>query len=135
VKFLVSIDNSRTPTIKSVEKALDILEQLARERTMTSLKSLSKNVRLNQSTVFRILRTLEQRGYVEQDASTKQYGLGMKVIELGSSLLEEMEIYTQALPFMQKIRDECNETVALGILKEDEVFILASATASRPDSL
>ena len=135
VKSLTNSVKSKVTTIRSVEKALDIIEWLAHERTMVSLKSLSKSVGLNQSTVFRILKTLEQRGYVEQDTSTKQYGLGMKVIELGSSLLEEMEVYTQALPFMQKIRDECNETVALGILKEKEVFILASAAASRPDSL
>lgn len=129
------INDTKATTIKSVEKALDILECLAHERVSVNLKVLSERVGLNQSTVFRILKTLELRGYVEQDKTSKQYGLGMRIVELCSSLLSEMEVYTQVLPFMQKISDACDETVSLGVLKENEVFILASIPVTRADRI
>lgn len=121
--------------LKSINRCLDIIEALAEERRGISLKQLALKVKMNQSTVFRVLNTLLQRGYVEQDPTTRQYSLGIKILELGSSLLEEMELYTQILPFMGRLREECDETVALGILRDGGVFILASVSGSLPDSV
>lgn len=110
----------------STLKALDVLEYLASVGEATGVTEVSRQVGLDKSTTYRILVTLEHRGYVAQDELTRKYRLGFKFLELYQSASGPMELKKVAGPVLDKLVRDCNETSHLGILDKGEVFYLES---------
>ncbi|NLG85176.1 MAG: IclR family transcriptional regulator [Firmicutes bacterium] len=111
-------------TVQSVERSLAILEAMAREGEPMSLKDISAEVELTPSTVHRLLATLMSRGFVRQDPSTGHYFLGLKALEIGTSLLTALEIRSIARPFLWRLVEECGETANLAVLDGLEVVYI-----------
>src|SRR3989442_12312993 len=63
--------------IQSVSHALDVLEQFAGDAEELGVTELSKRLRLHKNNVFRLLATLESRGYIEQNRATEHYRLAV----------------------------------------------------------
>lgn len=100
--------------MKSLNKARDILCLVAQEPGI-GLSRLARTLELPKSTVYRIVRALESAGLLTQSGDG-QYSLGGLVYELasGSTRTGLIEI---ARPAMVRLRDACNETVALHVLQ------------------
>jgi DNA-binding IclR family transcriptional regulator len=73
------------------------------------------------STVAGIVHTLDLNGYLDQNQQNRKYRLGIKLVERGSMLLSQLDLRHIALPFLEKLRDWCNEGVNLAILDGSEV--------------
>lgn len=116
--------NSTAKTVQSVERALAILDVLAREGSPMKLSSISKQLDLNISTVHRLLNTLMVWGYVEQDPYMGRYRLGIKSFEIGNKALYSLDIRSVAKAFLKKMVDKSNETANLAILVEGEVVYI-----------
>ncbi len=71
--------------IQSVSHALDVLEQFCGEADELGVTELSKRLKLHKNNVFRLLATLESRGYIEQNKATENYRLGIRCLQLGQS--------------------------------------------------
>jgi DNA-binding IclR family transcriptional regulator len=67
--------------IQSVAHALDVLEEFKGGADELGVTELSKKLKLHKNNVFRILATLESRGYIEQNKATENYRLGIKCLE------------------------------------------------------
>lgn len=102
-----------TQTIRSVERALDVLLCFAGEPGGLGVTQIAEKVGLYKSTVHRILAALESRGFVRQDPSTGRYHLGLKVLELASVYLTSGDLPAVAYAEMLALRDEAQETVSL----------------------
>src|SRR2546426_5122083 len=70
-------------TLKTLRKGLEVLETLADDRDALTLTALAARLQESPPVVFRILRTLEERGYVEQDAGSKRWQPGFRAWEIG----------------------------------------------------
>ena len=70
--------------IQSVSHALDVLEQFSGEHDELGVTELSKRLKLHKNNVFRLLATLESRGYIEQNKATENYRLGIRCLQLGT---------------------------------------------------
>ncbi len=103
--------------VKAVDHALMLLSCYTEEEEM-GVTELSKKLGLHKNNVFRILATLELRGYIEQNPRTEAYRLGPKVFELGLMFKYQMGLIKHARPVMQELRDRFNETVYLGVLRD-----------------
>ena len=68
-------------TIQSVSHALDVLEQFNGSIEEIGVTELSKRLKLHKNNVFRLLATLEARGYIEQNKVTENYRLGLKCLQ------------------------------------------------------
>src|SRR3954466_2854243 len=90
-------------TIRSVSHALDVIEQFYGESDELGVTELSKRLKLHKNNVFRLLATLESRGYIEQNRATENYRLGIHCLELGQSYVQHMGILRQAGPIMQDL--------------------------------
>lgn len=99
------------PTVRSVERALDILLCFRRQREL-SLTDIAKQLSLHKSTVYRLLQSLEQRQFVQRDPTTDKYRLGNSIWDLVSSIGQE-EWTDLLLPEMRKLRDAVGETISL----------------------
>lgn len=104
--------------IQAVSHALDLLEQFHDDVDELGVTELSKRLKLHKNNVFRLLATLESRGYIEQNKATENYRLGLKALELGQTFIKQMGLLRQAKPILEQIVDECNETAYVAIYKE-----------------
>jgi DNA-binding IclR family transcriptional regulator len=79
---------------------------------------------LHKNNVFRLLATLESRGYIEQNRVTENYRLGLKTLELGQTFIKQMGLLRQSRPVIESLVRECNETTYVAILKECHIVYL-----------
>ena len=110
--------------IQAVSHALDLLEQFHDDADELGVTELSKRLKLHKNNVFRLLATLESRGYIEQNKATENYRLGLKALELGQTFIKQMGLLRQAKPILEKMVHECNETCYVAIFKEGYVVYL-----------
>ena len=97
-------------TIQSVSHALDILESFTKNEDELGVTGLSKRLGLHKNNVFRLLATLEHRGYIEQNHATENYRLGPKTLQLGSIFIEQRECRRQARPILEALMASSGET-------------------------
>jgi len=102
--------------IQSVSRALDILEAFAIGQEELGVTELSRKLKLHKNNVFRLLATLETRGYVEQDRETGNYRLGMKTFEVASVFLHHLGVAKQARSALEQLATETGETAYLAVL-------------------
>lgn len=102
--------------IQSVSRALDILEAFTVHEEELGVTELSRKLKLHKNNVFRLLATLETRGYVEQDKETGNYRLGIKTFETGEVFLHHLGLRKQARPSLEELVRQSNETAYLGLL-------------------
>jgi DNA-binding IclR family transcriptional regulator len=108
--------------LKAIGRALDVLECFEDDTTCLSLKELSKISKLPESSLFRILLTLENRGYLLQNADGS-YRLPPKL--LYGRLHERAEtLRAVARPYLQKLAARFDETASLACLFGDQVRVL-----------
>lgn len=115
---------TRTYQIKvlcKVMKVLDLFDEKGKELTATEIHEI---LDLNKSTTFRILNILEERGYLERNPLTLKYRLGFKLYYLGSLVEGRAEIRNLAHPFLEELKEKCDETVHLVVLDHGEALYL-----------
>ncbi len=110
--------------IQAVSHALDLLEQFHDDVDELGVTELSKRLKLHKNNVFRLLATLESRGYIEQNKATENYRLGLKALELGQTFIKQMGLLRQAKPILEQIVEDCNETAYVAIYKEHHTVYL-----------
>ncbi len=100
-------------SVRSVDRALDILQMVAAAAGGVGLTEIAGQVGLPKSTAHRLLATLEARGFVRREAVTDRYHLGLRALDLASCFFEGDDLTATALPEMQRLRDQFDETVSL----------------------
>ncbi|KUK12317.1 MAG: Transcriptional regulator, IclR family [Moorella sp. 60_41] len=118
--------------IQSVQRALYILERLAVSEHGAGASEIARELGVNRSTVFRLMETLMQEGYVRQDPRSKRYYLTMKVFSLGSKLLDQMDIRTSAREVLEDLQKQTGHTVHLGLRDLNEVVYIDKISGTNP---
>ena len=113
--------------IQSVAHSLDVLEQFFGDVDELGVTELSKRLKLHKNNVFRLLATLEARGYIEQNRSTENYRLGIKCLHLGRRYIHHMGLVRQARPILADIAKKCRESAFVAIARRDGVVPLEAA--------
>jgi DNA-binding IclR family transcriptional regulator len=108
-------------TINVLEKTFTVLEQMADVGMPVALKKLTELTSLPKGTLFRILQTLQKLGYVEQDGKNTEYYLTPNLLHLGRSV-HYGDFKELALPLMESLFNEFNETVNLGVLQGLNIY-------------
>src|SRR5438034_11672127 len=88
-------------TLKTLRKGLEVLETLADDRDALTLTALAARLQESPPVVFRILRTLEERGYVEQDAGSKRWQPGFRAWEIGCRVVNRTGLVEAARPLLK----------------------------------
>src|SRR6058998_2194227 len=107
--------------IQSVAHSLDVLEQFVGEADELGVTELSKRLKLHKNNVFRLLATLEARGYIEQNRASENYRLGIRCLQLGQSYVQHMGLLHQARPIMGELVRQAGETTYLAVLRRGSV--------------
>lgn len=114
----------RENMVKSVSRALDIISFVSMKKGGLGVTEIANQMDINKSSVYRILSTLVQYGYVEQDNETGRYKLGYKFLEVSSRLLESMDLREEAKPYLRELESETNEVIHLVVYDQGEVVYI-----------
>jgi IclR family acetate operon transcriptional repressor len=108
--------------VRSLERAFELLEHLANAGGRLALTELAEVSGLPMPTIYRLMRTLVNRGYVRQEPS-KRYALGPRLIHLGETAGRLLGSW--ARPALAGLVDEVGETANMAVLEGDEVVYVA----------
>lgn len=110
--------------VKSVSRALDIISIVSMKKGGLGVTEIANQMDINKSSVHRILSTLTEYGYIEQDIETGRYKLGYKFLEISSKLLDSIDLRTEARPFLQVLETVTNEVIHLVVYDQGEVVYI-----------
>jgi IclR family pca regulon transcriptional regulator len=103
-------------TIDSLGRGLQVLALFTQETPTLSQAEIVDRLGFNKSMVFRILTTLESLGYLERHPQTKRYRPGLKVLQLGFTALNNMEVRQIAKLHLERLAQATDETASLAVL-------------------
>ncbi|WP_010205724.1 IclR family transcriptional regulator [Salinibacterium sp. PAMC 21357] len=112
-------------TVPALDKGLDILELLADSSGPLSQSEIADSTGRSIGQIFRVLATLERRGYVFRDKQSGLYTLAMKLFELAHRHPPLRGLVSVALPIMQQLANQARQSCNLAALDGTEVRVLA----------
>jgi len=111
--------------VKSLAKALRILDSVGRYQHGTSIAALSKELKMGKSTVHRLLATLRDFDLIWFDAATSNYALGSRILRWSDLLVQQNLLVRHGLPVLRDLVHAGRETANLAILDGTEVLYVA----------
>lgn len=115
-----------TSQAQSVERAFAVLASFTDERPRWRVTDLAERLGLPQSTVSRLLSTMEQIGFVQQDQQTGFYSLGLAVVTLAGVALNQLPVQREAMLELSAAAAELGLAANLAIPRGDEIFYLVT---------
>ena len=116
-----------TSSLKTIDKAIDLLWAIAHGSGSSSVEELSSEIQLPKSTTYRFLKTLQTRGFVDASAEYGKYRLGSSLSLLSKNISQNGQNGTLcelALPVMRRLTSETGETIFLCIKSGRETICI-----------
>src|SRR4029077_1385544 len=119
-----------TARSQSLERGLAVLSAFRSGRPLLGISELGREVGLSRSTTHRYVATLATLGYLQQDAVTRKYRLGPRVLDLGFSAIHSMELREISAPHLQQLSDETGYTVNWAVLDGTDIVYVERCRSS-----
>lgn len=120
--------------VPALQRGMQLLGQFSRnERELTGAE-LSRRLDLPRASVFRLLQTLEQMGFVERVGDTASYKLGIAVLRLGFEYLASLELTQLGTPLLQRLCDQTGYPSNLVVRDGRSIVYVAKVAPPRPFS-
>jgi len=117
---------------QTVQKALTLLEALVRSRQPRRLTELARQLGLTKPNVYRLLSTLTVLGYVKKDVETSLYSPTLKLWEMGSMLVRDVDLVSVAHPRLRRLCEEAGESVQLTVFDAGYVVYVDKVDSAQP---
>lgn len=115
---------------QSLARGLTILEAISREASEQGIRELSRKLGLNKSIVHRLVLTLADHGFLEQNPATTKYRIGLRAFEIGQVYVSTDGLQDAALPELRALAREHHLNAILGVRHEDKVVYLLTIPSS-----
>jgi len=109
---------------KTLVKGLGVLETLAHHDKPMAVSEVAAACDLTRSNAHRVLSTLSQLGYVNQDEVSRRYGLTLKLWALGASLVDRLNLKEVAAPFLRELNEITGETTHLSVRDGHDIIYI-----------
>ena len=117
--------------VQSIERAFSVINALSLAPAGTTLSELARMTGLNKSTVHRLLRSLIMMGYAAQDEGTGKYHLTIRMFEVGSRVVNKLDVSMVSKPYLVRLSEVTGEAVHLVVRDgSDIVYILKEDSGS-----
>ena len=114
----VEADRAQQVGVQSVDRALAVLEILARDGH-AGVSEIAEEMNLHKSTVFRLLASLASKDMVQQSSGRGKYQMGFEILRLASSIPGRLSLVYEARPVLESLAEEYKETVNLAVLRSN----------------
>jgi DNA-binding IclR family transcriptional regulator len=118
--------------IQAIERAVAILNVFSADEPELGVTEIAERVRLHKSTVHRFMVNLDAAGLVERNPRSGRYRLGLHIFELGGLVMQRMNLWDEALPFLEGLVRDTGETGHLAVLEGGEAIYIERVEARRP---
>lgn len=119
----VDVRHSDPYKLQGLDRVVAILDLLGASDNSLSLAEICQRMELRKSTAHRALMALERTGLIER-APANRYRLGLKLYDMGSRAIEQVDLRVGARPHLRKLALRVGETVHLGVLHKTRVVYL-----------
>ena len=116
---------------QTVSRALAILRVFDRDKRELGISELSEKLDLPKTIVFRLVQTLRDAEFLEQNAENSKYRIGLGAFEIGN-LFKSPTLDAEAAPFMRQLVDQTGHTAQLAVLHRDEMVIIGRMEGRGP---
>jgi DNA-binding IclR family transcriptional regulator len=120
-------DNS---IIYSLDKGLFLLETIEQAPQPISLQELWQTLRWDKATIYRLLVTLEKRGYIHRDPQGRKYSLGMKIYALYDSLIRKLDLQQLTKSSLALLTRRTGQTAHLAVAVGGSVVFIDRVVGS-----
>lgn len=118
--------------VKSAARTVELLELLAsRENRHARLRELSDALDAPRSSVYALVRTLVERGWVRVDESGSMYSIGIRALLAGTTYLDTDPYLRIVQPHINELSARLDETIHFGRLDRADIVYLATKESSR----
>lgn len=117
------VESTESPYVPALRKGLNLLELLAEQGQMT-LAQVERASGLNRTMAYRLLRVMDELGYVQHDPVRHHYQLGLRLLGIGAMAASQFELVQRAWPLLAEVRQETGETITLAVLASGHVVYL-----------
>lgn len=114
--------------VPALQRGLDLLGEFSRQTPELSGADLSRKMGLPRASVFRMLHTLENAGFVERVGEGTKYKLSLGVLRLGFEYLASMELTEHGRPVIEALRDVSGYSAHVVVRDQRDVVFVAKAT-------
>jgi DNA-binding IclR family transcriptional regulator len=118
--------------LTAVGKAIKILQAFAEEPYNYSAAELSKELKINRTTVHRILSELEEEGFIIQRNIDKKYTIGPNLFHIGAKYLYRSSNFEEIKTIIEKLALETKQNVGFTILEKNKIINLYESEVSMP---
>lgn len=115
--------------VPALEKGLNMLLLFGQHRDELGFSDVCQRMQMPKASAYRTLQTLEQMGFLNRNAVTGGYTLGISVLRLGFDYLSSMDIVQIGLPVIRRLRDRTGYSTHLCFLDGRDVVYVARASA------
>lgn len=123
--------NKRGYEAGSLQKAISIVEAFNLHKPSLNLSEICKETGLNKSTTFRLLRTLQQNGWINKDEASGRYTIGIKMFKLGSVALEQKHLGESINKRLLDLTQELQETAHVSVINDDQLLYVNKVESSQ----
>lgn len=119
---------------QSVMKALKLLDYFTEETPELTLREITLKSNLPMATAYRLLSSLEQGGFLVKSKESEydsRYRLGIKLMELGYRVADQIELRRIAKPLMEDLAQEINEVIHLAVVNDDKATYIEKVDSNR----
>lgn len=120
-----------TTTVKSALRVLLLIELLTDHPRGLTFPEIREALDLPKSSLHGLLKVTTERGHLTFDEGNRTYRLGVRQLEAGQAFFAGSDLRERAIPVMERIRDEINETVQLAVLDGRENVYIAKVGATQ----
>ncbi len=110
--------------VQTIERISAILDLVGENSKGMSIREVSSQLDLPKGTVHRLLSSLIYVGYIRQDAASRNYFLGLKLLDLGGLVASQLDLRKIAAPLLHALADKSRETVHMVVWDQDEVVYI-----------
>lgn len=129
------MSNSPKYRVPALDKAFDILEFLAGQQKALSQTEIARQLGRNANEIYRVLVSLESRGYLVKEALTGHFRVSLKLYNLSRSISPVDQIRQVAIPQMEDLAVELGLSCHLCVLYQSQAMVLIHARSQTPVSL
>lgn len=117
--------------VQSIYRAAAILGALRQAGRPLSVTEVSQALKLHRTTIHRMMMSLVDVGYVHHDPERGLYRLGLGLVELGTAVLQQIDLVSVARPYVLELSNRTNETTFLAILHDRSAVYVEKAESPR----
>jgi len=115
----------------TLAKGLAVLDWLARQQRACRVVEVARALGITRSNAHRTLQTLVECGWATQESSGGAYRAGWRVFELGSLVMQRMNLWDEALPYLEELVQRTGETGHLAVMEAGEAVYVERVEARR----